>query len=372
MARWLAFVYFTSFTVVGGLIPYLALELRARGIAGVSLAFAMGALPMGRLVAAPLWSLLADWLRAPGWVLRAGALVALAGASALWMGPLGMAVPAVFVFALGRAPMGPVVDTLTLETLGEDKGAYGRVRRWGSIGFLLATLASSILHDKLGVSPIAFGAVASAGLLVTVIALPTGGALARTRLGPALRSLGRDRVLWGVLIASALHFSAHIAATSFMAVHMDALGMATTWAGIALAFGVGVEVWIMSKAARLFAWLTPERAFFAAVVLALPRWLLTAITPSALGLVLLQGLHGFTFGAFWLAGVAIVSKRAPPEVAASAQGLFAASVGGVGALLGMVGGSFVVDTSPTHHVFLWGAGAAVLAILVTWKTFHDR
>jgi PPP family 3-phenylpropionic acid transporter len=372
MARWLALVYFTSFTVVGGMIPYLALELRARGLGGVNLAIAMGALPMGRLLAAPLWSLLADWLKAPGWVLRGGAFMALAGVSLLCLGPVGVAVPAVFLFAVGRAPMGPVVDALTLQVLGEDKGAYGRVRRWGSIGFLLATLASAALHEHFGLSPLIFGAIASGGLLVMVSALPTGDEVARNRLGPALRVLGKDRVLWGLLLASALHFSAHIGATSFLAVHMDAMGMATTWTGVALAVGVAVEVGIMSRADKLFAWWTPERVFLGAVALALPRWLLTAAAPTALSLVVLQGLHGFTFGAFWLAGVALIAKRAPPEVAASAQGLFAASVGGVGALMGMVGGSFIVESSPTHHIFLWGAGVSVLAILVTWFTFDDR
>ena len=94
------------------------------------------------------------------------------------------------------------------------------------------------------------------------------------------------------------------------------------------------------------------------------RWLLMFHAVHPVWLIGLQALHGITFGAFWLAAVAMVSKRAPDEIATSAQGLLSASVGGMGAALGMVGGSIVVEYWSTEWVFAFGAAMAVLANLV--------
>jgi PPP family 3-phenylpropionic acid transporter len=126
----------------------------------------------------------------------------------------------------------------------------------------------------------------------------------------------------------------------------------------------------MSMSERIFRRFEPRHVFLFAVMLALPRWLLTAWIREPWVLVGLQALHGVTFGAFWVAGVAVVSRRAPPQVANSAQALLGVAVGGLGAGLGMTGGGLIVSWAPTWHLFLWGAGAAGLAILATLRALH--
>ena len=85
---WLPWVYGVSFAGLGALIPYLALLLQRRGITGWSLAAALAVLPLSRLIAGPLWSLLADMFQAATLLIRVGAVLSLIGP--LSSGSLGM------------------------------------------------------------------------------------------------------------------------------------------------------------------------------------------------------------------------------------------------------------------------------------------
>lgn len=364
LCRFLPGFYFLSFAALGCIVPYLALRLGERGVGTLVLMGTLGAIPLGRLLAGPGWSIIADRWQAPGAVLRGAALLPVLGGAALIWGPVETLVVASFFFAIGRAPMGPLVDGLALRAVAGDRGAYGRLRVWGSAGFLVATFVSAALRDAIGLDPLVLGLVMCALLAVVVHGLPRVDATVRTDIGPALKALALDPVILGLCVASALHFSVHVATTSFLAVHFVGLGEATTWAGTALAAGVAVEIGLMSAAPWLLRRFGPRTLFLASLVLAVPRWLGMAMTADPVLLVLLQGVHGFTFGVFWLAGVSLFASRAPPEVAHSAQALFAAAVGGVGALLGMVGGAILAEELGTRAIFQVGVGVALAASLI--------
>ncbi len=359
---WVAALYFASFTVLGAVMPYIALDLKTRGLSGWPLAAAMGMLPLGNLIAGPAWSMLADRLQLHGSILRiatALTVVGLVGASSLlgWW-----ASAAMLLLSIGRAPMAPGVDGMALKVLGSDRGGYGRLRRWGSIGFLLSVALVPPLVERLDIGQLSPGILLAVLTALLTWLLPSSPRAPQPSILPALAVLVRSRSLLWILSAAALHFSAHSASTSFLAVHMDALSLAPWWAGAALAVGVLVEIGVFSVSGWLLTRFSPERVFRFATALAILRWLLTAAVDSGPALVACQALHGITFGAFWIAGVALVSERAPREVTTSAQGLLAAAVGGVGSMIGLVGASRVVELLDTRWLFLCGAIVGVLAL----------
>ncbi|MDG1480176.1 MAG: MFS transporter [Myxococcota bacterium] len=360
---WIAALYFASFSVLGAVMPYLALDLKSRGLSGWQLAIAMGMLPLGRLVAGPAWSMLADRLQIHGSVLRIATMLAAAGLMGTSMVLGWWASAALLVLSIGRAPMAPVVDGMALAVLGDDRGSYGRLRRWGSIGFLVSVACVPLLVEHLALGQLTPGIVLAVLTALLTWVLPSPPPSPKRSILPALRVLSRNRSLRWILAASALHFSAHVAATSFLAVHMDALSLASWWAGVALAVGVTVEIGVMSSAGWLLSRFSAERVFLFATALAVVRWLLTSMVDTGPALVACQSLHGITFGAFWISGVALVADRAPKAVATSAQGLLAAAVGGVGSMIGLVGASRVVELMETRWLFICGAGVGSLALL---------
>ena len=364
---WLPWIYGASYAGLGALIPYLALMLQERGITGWSLAAALAVLPISRLCVGPIWSVLSDMFQAATWLLRIGAVFSLVGAIWLWATESADAVwvvAAMVVLSIGRAPCGPVLDGLTVQTMRRyGPGAYGRVRRWGSVGFMVSALLVGWLADYTTVRPMDVVVMVAAAFVGLTMAMPRMGSVQRVPIGTALKTLSRDAHVWLVLVAAALHFSAHVGSTSFLAVHFDALGYGTTWPGIALALGVAVEVVVMSYSDKLLARWSPAVVLLGVVGIAWVRWWGMSHTTEGWVLVLLQGMHGITFGAFWIAGVALVSQRAPAQIATSAQGLLAAAVGGVGSAMGMVGSSLIVDIGTTTDIYV-AAQMVSLAALV--------
>jgi PPP family 3-phenylpropionic acid transporter len=269
-----------------------------------------------------------------------------------------------FLLAVGRAPSGPVLDGIALASLPKlDRNAYGRVRRWGSVGFLLSVFVVGWLADHTVIEPFDVVLFTAIGFLALTMAMPQLGQIERVRIGFALRSLARDAHIWWVLLAAALHFGAHVGITAFLAVHLDSLGYGSAWTGTALALGVGIEVWVMTVAHRLLRRWDPTTLFLVATLVGMARWLVMEQTTSGVLLVGLQGLHGVSFGLFWIAGVAIMNRRAPSEVAISAQGLLAVAVGGVGSAIGTMGGSWIVTEMTTTDLFVGAQALSAVAIL---------
>lgn len=363
MRKHLSLTYLLSFAVLGATVPYLALTLQGRGLSGFGLAVAVGMLPAGRLIAGPLWTLAADRLAAPRGVLRIAAVVAVLGAGAVAWAPAWWSAGAVALLSLGRAALSPIVDALALDALRSDRPAYGRVRRWGSLGFMGAAALAGAMADHVGVPPLVTAFGFGVCVVVVVWTLPLTRPPPPTPLGPAVRQVSADRGLRWVLVACALHFSAHVGSTSFLAVHMAALGLSTSWVGAALSVGVLVEILVMSQSRWIFARWSPGTVLMFAMGLGVLRWVITALVTDGVVLVLLQALHGITFGAFWLAAVSLVDGRMPAGLRASGQGLLAAAVGGLGALLGMSGASFIVDALPTAWLFWLGAVVGVGGLL---------
>ena len=82
----------------------------------------------------------------------------------------------------------------------------------------------------------------------------------------------KDRFVRWMIPAAAFHFAPHLGNTSFIAVHVDELGLNAIWAGWAIAGGVTIEVILMGKSRNLLDKFGAERLFLIAIGLAIPRW----------------------------------------------------------------------------------------------------
>lgn len=370
LLRWF---YFVSLGSLGAVVPLLGTRLDEAGLGGARLGWLMAALPVARLVATPLWGWAADRWQVAGGLLRLGCALSLAGvAMVLWAHTSVWAAAGLFLFAVGRAPLGPLVDALCLDALGAH-GDYGRVRLWGSVGFLLVVLASGGLADAVGLDPLWLALALSMALLGLSFAFPLRGEGGPAPVLPALRALAREPFLLPFLAAGMLQALALSVYDTFFSAHVSAIGLPHVVTGAAVALGVGAEVLLMGAARPLLARWGAFRLLLAAAALGPVRWALTAVVTDPVGLVAVQALHGITFGAFWIASVQVMAERAPPRVGASAQSLFSTASYGVGALVGALGAGALRDAFGTSAVF-WGlAGVSTLATVAAARTLRvDR
>ena len=138
----LAGFYFAWASALGSFGPFVASYLEARGYTPRGAALLLAALPLMRVVVTPAWTYAADLFRAVTPVLRVVSLGSL-GAFALLTqarGPIALAL-ALALYNAFRAPIGPIADTVLLGWAARTGGSFGRVRAWGSAGFLLTAVA---------------------------------------------------------------------------------------------------------------------------------------------------------------------------------------------------------------------------------------
>jgi PPP family 3-phenylpropionic acid transporter len=148
---------------------------------------------------------------------------------------------------------------------------------------------------------------------------------ARPRFADALALL-KDRSILILITASALHWTTLAPYHLFFAVHVEDLGLSPFVAGGGMALGALCETGVM--------WWFPRHTsgrYTGALVLAFLvtsfRWLLTAYTTDATTLLLIQGLHGFSFGLFYPAALAALGDLVPDRLRATGQGLFISMLG---------------------------------------------
>jgi PPP family 3-phenylpropionic acid transporter len=261
----------------------------------------------------------------------------------------------------------PVLDALAIEASGGEPKGFGRFRKWGSIGFMLSVFGISFLKQNFDFKALHIGPVLAVFFAVMCFFLPAPRRVQQPNIFVAVRILARDRVLLLILLAAALHFSAHMAHGSFLSLHVKFLGLPTIWTGIAISAGICLEIFVMANGERILDRYSEEKLFFFATCLAFLRWLAMFYVGTGWLLTLCQLSHGLTFGLFCISAVSMVSKRTSQEAPVTGQTLLAAAVGGVGSGGGVLLASHIESNYSTQYIYLGNMALAGLAILVAWR-----
>jgi len=347
-------------------VPYLSVVLSDAGVGAGSIATILLLMPIGRIFGAPFWGWIADRTAAHQLVFRAATLLgAVSGLGFIFAETPALLAGSVLLMALSRAPVFPIADATTVSILGEDRRNYGKIRAAGSIAFLVAIGSGGILRSTWPRAPLILGGI----LLVVTAAISWGFPQIETPpRRPTLKQLGKVLVhpillpLMGIFVLHGMTITAY---DSLFSLHVETLGFEPWVTGTAISLGVGVEVVVLMSGRRLLDRFGPIPLLLFAVAVGIPRWLITGSTGDPYLLMATQALHGFHFGAFWIAGVALFSEQAPKNLAASAQALLPASTFGVGYFSSMALASVLLGPLTLQQFFGAMAGVSALATILT-------
>ena len=373
----LATVYFGYFAALGVFGPFVALYLEHRGIAPDRVAYLLALLPFFRVISTPAWTALADRLRSASTVLRLVALCSVAVFSLLEFKPSGSAlVLTLLAFTIFRSPATSLMDVLALQWSARTGGAFGQLRAWGTVGYTIATFGAGVfIHDR-GPDVIIHTALILLALTTfATFALPPGAPPERVRLVPALRVLLRRPRFVLFLLTAALHQLGLGAYDALFPAYVTHLSSATI-AGFAIALGATAEVLFMALARGMLTRLGLTRTLSLAYAITAVRWALLSVVRAQWALIGLQLLHAFTFGAFYLAAVALVDQESPREVRASAQGIFSAITWGLASSAGLALAGWLQRSGGLPRVFVvssvFCAIAAVIALRMGPAVQRDK
>jgi PPP family 3-phenylpropionic acid transporter len=365
--------YFLYFAALGVTLPYLPAYLAAAGIDPARIGTLLAISPAVMLVAPSWWGHWADRLGRPGRVLTVmacGACVSFL--PLLWVRGVAPSALVLAAYAFFGSSITAIIDGLALRVVQHGGGTFARLRLWGSVGFIGASVA--------------FGAAAHAGSAATVVApvafIAAYGVVsltldARSAPPPAeeafagLRLLGqRDLLLF--LVAAALHWIACAPYNGMLALHVQALGLPLWVVGLSAGLGVVAEVAVMTWYPHLAARLAPRSVLALAFLGSAARWAGMALAQHAAPLIALNVLHGLTFGAFYVAGILFVGRRVPDALRSRGQALFVSFTFGIGGLIGFTGAGAGFERWGGHRLFAAAAAVEILAAGVVAFTRPER
>lgn len=358
--------YFIAFSALGLYLPFFPIWLRERGFVGAEMSALVALLPLCQLFSPTLVGLLADRWGLRGRMMSFCALSTAMGLSSLALSassfdplPFALAWCCVLAFALLRSPTIGLADTLAMEIAPD----YGRVRLWGSLGFMTSALmggqlinAKHIIALPLSVAGLLWCLVLVSWLLPKTSHLPPRPALkdAKELLG---QSAYRNLLFTMILIFGGLTAYDLCASLRLDDLNADGATMGAFWA-----IATSAEVLLMFWAAPFLRRLGPGKLLTLACVISSLRWLFFSQATSLNTILLFQPLHAFSFGLMWVSSIGVLKREVGDKGTATAQGLFSSAIA-VGGALGLASWSIAYESLGAERVFLSAAGVSALAAL---------
>lgn len=221
----------------------------------------------------------------------------------------------------------PLGDSFVLSEVRLSGANYGHIRLWGSVAFVVANLGAGIFLADLGTDGVFWLILAMLALSLAVsFLLPTYHLDPSER--PKVGSLGlgrlieflKDRQFLKIAALAGLIQASHVLVYGFGTIDWLARGFSPGQIGWFWAIGVIAEIILFTQASKLFLKIGASRLLLLGAVAATLRWMLHGSMDSVALILMVQILHGFSFGATHLGLQAYIAKEVSEGETPAAQG----------------------------------------------------
>jgi PPP family 3-phenylpropionic acid transporter len=374
-AKAVRLLFICMFAALGVINPFFPIYLKGIGLSGreMSLFFAVG--PVLQVILPLFWGWQADRSGRPIRVLQVVSLGAF-----IFMCPVAILTRAWalfgfyvlhLVFFVALPGMADAV-AVNASRAGDD---YGRIRALGSVTFAVTSAAAGAVLSYRG--------QAGADQLIPSLQVLLLGATFLSSLGfgkesevpPAGsgdgRTLLRDTRLQLLLVVAFLHAVCSAPYRGFLSILLRDRGISLAVVGEVYTIGVVAETaafWLFERFRRRWTLSSLLGVAFAAASL---RAMLTAWVDSALVISLLQLLHAFTFGVYWVAALRWLRNCVKPALQTTAQMLLDVALG-AGTAIGALGTGLLYDAFASAAPAFAIGGLVELVPLVLILTVGKR
>ncbi len=362
--------FFAYFGYLGVFSPYASLYFADRGMSAPQIALLISLMQVLRIFGPATWGWIADHTQKRARVLQVTALASAVLFCGLFFGRdfvhflLVMLAVSTFTSALA-----PVSEALMMADMKGDMTHYGRLRLWGSVGFIAAVVLAGYLFDwhGIGLFPWA-GLVLLAAVAGVSLGMRESAPAPAGQVVPSVRALLRRREVIAFFGSTFLMIAAHAALYVFFSLYLEKIGYGTGLIGMLWALGVVAEIVFFYYQAPIFARFGVQKLMLASLLAAALRFALTGALAHSLAVLLFaQILHAATFGIHHAASVAMLQRWFSGPLQARGQALFTSISYGLGGTLGGLMLGLLWDNWGPASVY-WAAaifalGAAVCAQL---------
>lgn len=334
-----SFTYFTYFSVLALVVPFLSVFLDGRGFDSREIGELLAVFTATKIIGPTMWANAADKSGNLKGIIQVGAFLALLSFSLLFYVQSYWPIAFVLaVFSLFWTGIQPQLEVMTLASIRRSAHIYARIRLWGSIGFIITvTLAGELLVSYHSEVFVIMG-------WVILFALFVSSCLLQQKSNKAVNSAQPSSGIWERLkqpnfilffIAGLLLQLSFGAYYSFFALYLRDLGYPSISIGLYISLGAVAEIGIFVIAGKLYQLFGPRILLSFSLLITALRWYLTGhFADTAIILFLTQLIHAASFGLYHTASIQYLQHHFIAKQQNRAQAIYIAGVYGLGGALG--------------------------------------
>jgi PPP family 3-phenylpropionic acid transporter len=263
----------------------------------------------------------------------------------------------------------PQFEATTFSHLGEQTHRYSSVRLWGSIGFIVAVW---IIGQQLEGSKISYLPMILMGLFISIwassLVVPEEAAEHLHLTHEPLRKVLKRPEVAGLLVVCFLMQMGHGPYYTFYSIYMQDYGYSLSSIGFLWAFSVLAEVVIFMRMHKLVPRFGLKRLLIASLLLAACRWLIIALFPMSMPLmVIAQILHAASFGVYHAVAIQLIHDYFVGKHQGKGQALYSSVSFGAGGAIGSLYAGYTWDSFGTTATFMIAAVVSLVAAYVAYK-----
>ena len=361
--------YFFYYFFVGSFVPYWGIYLQSENFSPSSIGILLSLFQISRIVAPNFWGWLADhsghrvkWIKLTSFLGLIGFIGVFWAKGFFW---IFLIMSALSLFTSSTLPL---AESLTLAHLATTDGHYSRIRLWGSIGFIVASLFLGYLIDLQGINILLWVLLITQAIIFFLSnTIPEAKEIHHKKNDLPIWKIIKTPSVVALLIGCTLMVSAHGVLYNFYSIYLKEHGYSSATIGWLWAVGVICEIFIFMLMPKILRRYSLKTILLISLFLGVIRFILIGASPDQFYLLLIaQMFHAATFGSFHAASIEVIAYFFKGRNQSRGQAIYNSVAYGIGGTIGGLGGGYLIQYLGGQLGFMIAAISPLIGFVVIW------
>ena len=361
--------YFFYYFFVGSFVPYWGIYLQSENFSPSSIGILLSLFQISRIVAPNFWGWLADhsghrvkWIKLTSFLGLIGFIGVFWAKGFFW---IFLIMSALSLFTSSTLPL---AESLTLAHLATTDGHYSRIRLWGSIGFIVASLFLGYLIDLQGINILLWVLLITQAIIFFLSnTIPEAKEIHHKKNDLSIWKIIKTPSVVALLIGCTLMVSAHGVLYNFYSIYLKEHGYSSATIGWLWAVGVICEIFIFMLMPKILRRYSLKTILLLSLFLGVIRFILIGASPNHFYLLLIaQMFHAATFGSFHAASIEVIAYFFKGRNQSRGQAIYNSVAYGIGGTIGGLGGGYLIQYLGGQLGFMIAAISPLIGFVVIW------
>jgi len=361
--------YFFYYFFVGSFVPYWGIYLQSENFSPSSIGILLSLFQISRIVAPNFWGWLADHTgHRVKWIKLTSFLGLIGFIGIFWAKGFFWIFLVMLALSLFTSSTLPLAESLTLAHLATTDGHYSRIRLWGSIGFIVASLFLGYLIDLQGINILLWVLlIAQAIIFFLSNTIPETQDIQHKTNDLSIWKIIKTPSVIALLIGCTLMVSAHGVLYNFYSIYLKDHGYSSGTIGWLWAVGVICEILIFMAMPKILRRYSLKAILLVSLFLGVIRFILIGASPDHLYLLFIaQIFHAATFGSFHAASIEVIAYYFQGRNQTRGQAIYNSVAYGIGGTIGGLGGGYLIQYLGGQLGFMIAAISPLIGFVVIW------